>query len=67
MNCYGGPHTALTIGLHGVLQIQIIMVRFLGLHTPLTIGLRVGLYLAIIMDRRTAPRIAITILYPCID
>jgi hypothetical protein len=48
MDRYRGPHTALTIALHGGLYLAIILDSYRGPHTALTTALHGGLYLAII-------------------
>jgi hypothetical protein len=43
MDRYVGPHTALTIALHGDLYLAIKMTRYGGSHTALNIALHIGL------------------------
>jgi hypothetical protein len=44
MDQYEGPHTALTVALHGGLLLAIIMDRYEGPQTDVTIALHGGLY-----------------------
>jgi hypothetical protein len=61
MECDDGPHTAVTIALHGGVYLAIMMDRYERPHTSLTIALHRGLYLAIIMDCYEGHHTALTI------
>jgi hypothetical protein len=63
MECYGVPHTALTMALLVGLYFAIIMDRLVGPHTALTIAFLGGPYLANIMDRYGGPHTSLTIAF----
>jgi hypothetical protein len=64
MDRNGGPHTALTIALHGGIYLSIIMDRYGGPQTSLTIALHGDLYLAIIINRYRGPQTDLTVALP---
>jgi hypothetical protein len=47
MDLYEGPHTTITIALHGGLYLEIIVDLYEGPNTSLTIVMHGGLYLAV--------------------